>query len=238
MPYILTPIIRQNLPGMWFEGNPYEVKNIYSIEADKAPPVNYDCHIIKPHSLTHVETSKHVDKEGKGIDFYYKDPTKFFGEVLVIKLEGNNYKKVDPQNETYVWEISKKEIEEKLINFKGFELKKIFITTDFYPQNQFGFHDPDYVLILSQDAADYLISHPGFELYGTSWKSSDFKPGSLERPIHKTLFKKALVLECLDLKNVPEGRYFLTAFPLPLEGASESPVVPVLFEKHEINFFN
>jgi arylformamidase len=69
-----------------------------------------------------------------------------------------------------------------------------------------------------------------------TWKSSDYKPGSAERPIHKTLFKKAVILECLNLSEVPEGMYFLNAFPLRIEGASESPACPVLFTKNELAF--
>jgi arylformamidase len=79
-----------------------------------------------------------------------------------------------------------------------------------------------------------LISKEGFKLFGTSWKSSDYAPGSLDRPIHKTLFKKAIILENLKLDHVPEGIYFMNAFPLPLKGSSEAPVVPVLYRKEEL----
>ncbi len=59
-------------------------------------------------------------------------------------------------------------------------------------------------------------------------------PGSKQRPIHNTLFQKAVILECLDLAQVPEGRYFMSAFPIPLEGASEAPVCPVLFTANDL----
>ena len=112
---------------------------------------------------------------------------------------------------------------------------KILISTEYYPLNQQNYHDPNYVLTLSQDAADFLVEQNGFNLYGTSWKSSDYNPGSPNRPIHNTIFKKAVILENLNLKNVPSGIYFMCAFPIPLENASESPVVPVLFNMNEIN---
>jgi kynurenine formamidase len=44
-----------------------------------------------------------------------------------------------------------------------------------------------------------------------------------------------LILENLILKDVPEGRYFMTAFPIPFKDASESPVAPVLFTYEEIS---
>jgi hypothetical protein len=38
MPYILSPLIEINSPGMWLEGVAYEKKKNYSIEEDKLPP--------------------------------------------------------------------------------------------------------------------------------------------------------------------------------------------------------
>lgn len=195
--------------------------------------MNYDEHILRPHSLTHFEAPAHTIDDGKRLDYFYRDLNHFFGETLVIKLQGNNYE--SRGNGIFHWVISKEELEAKIRGKKT--PSKILISTDFYPLNRDGYHDPNYVLTLSQEAADYLVSLEGFHLYGTSWKSSDFNPGKPERPIHNTLFKKAGILENLDLKNVAEGAYFMTAFPLPLGEASESPVVPVLFTKEElVNF--
>lgn len=233
MPYILSPRIVHGSSAMWMEGSAYEKKNIYSIASGKLPPVNYDEHTLRPHSLTHFETPAHTIDDGKRLDFYYQNPSHFYGKTLVIKLTGNKY---EPKgNGIFHWVISKNEIIERFSTLQiSSPLSKILISTEFYPQNCEGYHDPNYVLTLSQEAADYLISLSGFHLYGTSWKSSDFNPGRPERPIHNTLFKKAGILENLDLKNVPEGIYFMSAFPLPLGDASESPVVPVLFTKEEL----
>ena len=234
MPYVLSPLIPQNSPGMWFEGSAYEKKNIYSISSKKNPPVNYDEHILRPHSLTHIETPAHTLSDGKKLDFYYLNNQKsFYGRVLVIKLAGNRYE--SKGQDVFHWLISRNEIEEKINSFSCSNLEKILISTDFYPVNNEGYHDPNYVLTLSQEAADYLISHVEFNLYGTSWKSTDFNPGIADRPIHNTIFKKALILENLNLKDVPEGKYFLSAFPIPLIGASESPVVPVLYSEKEMS---
>lgn len=231
MPYILSPKINHGSSAMWMEGPAYEKRNIYSIASGKLPPVNYDEHILRPHSLTHFETPAHTQRDGKRLDFYYENPSHFYGKTLVIKLPGNNYQAKG--NGIFHWVISKEEIEARV---GANPPPKILISTEFYPQNADGYHDPNYVLTLSQEAADFLVSLNGFHLYGTSWKSSDFNPGKPERPIHNTLFSKAGILENLDLKNVPEGVYFMSAFPLPLQDASESPVVPVLFTKDELAF--
>ena len=235
MPYLLTPLIEENSPGMWFEGKAYERQNIYSIEAGKMPPVNYDRHIIGAHSLTHLETPAHTIKDGRRLGSYLKeDLGRFYGTTHVLKIPGNKY--LDKGNGVYHWEVSSTEITEGLqrINLKEVP-RKLLITTEYCPLNNQGYHDPNYVLTLSQEAASLLVSNPDFQIYGTSWKSSDFNPGKPERPIHNTVFKTALILENLILKDVPEGRYFMTAFPIPFKDASESPVAPVLFTYEEIS---
>ncbi len=237
MPYVLSPQIVDQTPGMWNEGVGYEKKNLYSIKKDSLPPVNYDEHTLRPHSITHLETPAHTIKEGKKIDFFFeKELGHFYGKTVVIRLKGNQYK--NQGNGIFHWSITKEEIVQRLkaLNIDNTP-DKILITSDFYVINDNGYHDPNYVLTLSQEAADYLVKNRNFNLYGTSWKSSDFNPGKNDRPIHNTIFTKAVILENLDLKNVPEGVYFICAFPLPLVGASESPVVPVLFTQHEINNF-
>lgn len=234
MPYVLSPIISHHSPGMWGEGVAYEKKSIYSIETGKMPPVNYDEHIIRSHSLTHLESPAHTLKDGRRIDSFYRDSINYFyGNTLVLKLDGNHFEYKG--NGIYHWVIR---VEEIKLRLKALQIDlipdKVLISINDYPVNTQGFHDPNYVLTLSQEAADFLISHPHFNLYGTSWKSSDFNPGKADRPIHNTLFNNALILENLDLKVVPEGTYFMSAFPLPIKDSSESPVVPVLFSKHEI----
>jgi kynurenine formamidase len=233
MPIPLSPFITNRSQGMWAEGPAYESKNIYKIIPGSLPPVNYDEHIFRTHSLTHLETPAHTQEKGRTLEAYLNKQQYFFGRVLVLKLSGNHYKQLG--NSLFHWKISKEEIESRLVDLGISDLPpKIFITTELYPQNSDGYHDPNYVLTLSQEAADYLISINGFNLYGTSWKSSDYNPDKPGRPIHDTLFKKALILENLALKDVSEGFYFLVAYPLPIEGASESPVVPVLFTKEEL----
>jgi arylformamidase len=110
---------------------------------------------------------------------------------------------------------------------------RLLITTDFYPKNEYGFHDPNYILTLSEDSARWLADG-GLKLYGTSWKSSDYQPGSMKRPIHNILFESAIILECLDLSVVPEGDYYIFCNPVNIEGSSEVPVNPLLLSKDEL----
>jgi arylformamidase len=229
MPYILSPLITEESEGMWSEGQAYKKEGIYKIEEGKLPPVNYDKHIINSHSLTHAEAPMHTQENGKTIDSFFNGNF-FHGKCRVVRLKGDNYKKVNTN--TFHWEVSLSELQLALDNKQP---DKILLTIDNYKKNKDGYHDPNIVLTLTQEAADWLIENKSFSLYGTSWKSSDFKPGGVDRPIHNTLFKQAVILECLDLEKVPEGEYFLVAYPLRIKGASESPVTPVLFTYDEIN---
>jgi arylformamidase len=230
MPYVISSIIQEDLPGMWLEGAPYQKENIYAIEEGKMPPVNYDKHIFKSHSLTHIESAKHTIKNGKSIDQFFEG-NYFYGPCQVVKLSGNNFKKLD--DKTFHWEVTLDELKHHL---DGLIPNKLLLTTEFCPLDEFNRHDPNYVLTLSQEAASWLISNKDFNLYGTTWKSSDYKPGKVDRPIHNTLFKQAVILECLDLVRVPPGEYFLNAYPLFIKDASEAPVTAVLFSKNELKF--
>jgi arylformamidase len=213
---------------MWREGSPYQRKSIYQIKDGELPPVNYDEHRIKSHSLTHAEAPKHTQSDGKSIDQFFAG-NYFHGKCTVTRLKGDGYKKMS--NDIYHWEVSLTELKNALNNSIP---NKLLLSTDIYHLDSNGYHDPNYVLTLSLEAAEWLVSNSKFNLYGTSWKSSDYSPGSAQRPVHNKLFTQAVILENLDLSKVPEGEYFLVAYPIRIEGASESPVTPVLFNFDEL----
>ncbi|WP_419168736.1 cyclase family protein [Halobacteriovorax sp.] len=234
MPYIISPSIKLNSKGEWLEGVAYEKENLYKIEEGKLPPVHYDAHILRPHSLTHIETPKHTQKEGKSTDFFFKNnPNHFFGPCIVIKFKNEGWKELGDGLKQKV--IQEEEIREKLKGHK--RISKVLISVENVQENEFGFHEPKHVLTLSHEAARYLTSFESFNLFGTSWKSSDFMPGSSERPIHNEIFKNALILENINLNEVPEGEYFINCFPLNMEDSSESPVTAVLFDKNDLSSF-
>lgn len=233
MPYNITPFITKDITGEWGEGAPYDKEEIYRIRDGGMPPVNYDKHIIKSHSITHIETPRHTQLEGNTIEYYFKNNLNhFYGSCLVLKFDDVNW--VNLENGIRLKEITEVEIIKKLNQFKDKIFNKVLITVSGVRLNEFGFHNPKDVLVLSIEAAKVLTSIKGFNLFGTTWKSSDYKPGKVERPVHNELFSKAVILENIVLNDVPEGEYFITCFPLPIVNASESPVCAVLFEKNEI----
>lgn len=241
MPYILSPMIDLDLPGLWGEGNAYERSTIYDIHAQdvKLPPVNYCAHTLKPHSLPHVDLASHIIPGGAHLEDYFNPLRQrcFFGLVTVLKLSASQWREVGGSPGTKLWRVSKEEVLQALEDLGGTTAlpDRLFLTASDAPINKYGFHDPNYVLVLEPESANMLVSNPNFVAYGTSWKSSDFEPGSRERPVHKILLKQAVLYECLKLDHVPAGEYFLSAFPIALRGASESPVLPVLYSKAELS---
>jgi len=240
MPHILSNLFSKDAKGIWGEGAPYESKVIYDIhhQSPTSPPVHYEAHLLKPHSLPHFDAPAHIIENGKTVDHYYQNNQLdgFFGKVLMIRLKGDHFKQHSSNPNILVWTVTKEEIMKYVLESANTKPSRILLTFDEYPLDDCGNHDQNKVLVLDEAAAQWLLeNNPKFCMYGTSWKSTDFQPGSKERPIHKIFFKHdTLIFECLNLKEVSNGEYYWFAFPLPLEGASESPVCPVLFTKQEL----
>lgn len=224
------------MKGLWNEGQPYFRRTIYKLEKDKLPPVNYDEHVFKPHSLTHVESPLHTNESVDDLSIYIRNhPEFFFGEAVVLRFD-NDYEKVADSHLLYKKVITLKELTDKLQDVCTDSIPpKILITTKNCPTNEEGYHRDDYILVLNEEAADYLANIPGFHLFGTSWKSTDYQPGKSVRPIHNIIFQKGIIFELLNLAHVPEGAYYFSGMPLFIEGAVESPVNPLLIDKR---FFN
>lgn len=227
MVYNIGNLVQLHSDNFWNEGIPYSKTNIYTKTDAAMPPVNYDSHTLKPHSLTHVESARHTLNDGQTLDILINEhPEYFYGDCILIKFDGK-YKQID--DNIFVKEITLDEISNKIdeLNLPNIP-PKVLISTHNYPIDRFGYHKPNYVLILSPDAAKFITEIEGFNAFGTSWKSSDYQPNSSERPIHNILLSKGVIYELLNLNHVPEGRYTFSGMPLYLQGASESPVTPIL----------
>jgi arylformamidase len=88
-----------------------------------------------------------------------------------------------------------------------------------------GFYDQ--FVYLEPDAARFVAKH-GVRLVGIDYLSIDGYTAS-EHPSHFVLLSEAIViLEGLDLSNVPAGDYQLVALPMKLDGADGAPVRAVL----------
>lgn len=93
------------------------------------------------------------------------------------------------------------------------------------------FH-PDYVY-LTGDACALLVEKK-VNLVGVDYLSVEQFQGDGTFPAHRTLLgNNVLVLEGLDLSQVPAGEYTLLALPLKIPGGNGSPVRAVLIAQEE-----
>jgi arylformamidase len=87
---------------------------------------------------------------------------------------------------------------------------------------------PDHVY-LTPEVADHCVAH-GVRLVGVDCHAPE-RPGEAVEaaPIHRRLLGNGvLILEGLNLRGVPPGRYVLLCLPLNIPGAEGSPVRAVL----------
>jgi kynurenine formamidase len=235
MPYIISPVIDTDVPGLWAEGSAYSRETIYDLCSPdpQSPPVNYSSHLLKPHSICHFDAPSHIIPDGATIDRLIEaSPEVFYGPTVVVRLKDPKFLPHSRASSILHWEISLRELISNLRRIKIDRVEKILITFEGAEKN--FYQDSHRALTLSEEAARWLKHDKNVNLFGTVWKSTDFQPGLRERPIHKIFFENGSVLECLNLSEVPEGNYFLSAFPLYLKSSSESPVCPVLFSENEI----
>lgn len=163
---------------------------------------------LMSHTGTHVDAPKHFIKAGKTIDEI--EPEKLIGPCKVIDLT-NFFKTGGPAEIGWAhFGSSKVKKGDRLLlktgNYKFLDGKKF--TNDY--------------ISLSLDAVKNLIKRQvtlvGIDYLGIEKRQN---PG---HPVHKTLLKEGIVIvEGLNLKNVPSGEYTLVCAPLKLEGADASP---------------
>lgn len=232
MPYVLSPVISRRSEGLWMEGAPYTTEQIYRVDG-AGPPVNYEAHTLKPHSLPHFDAPNHISPDGKTIEWYFENQnfSSFCGWTFVIRFENLRWKSTDQGGAKFFAEVSVEELKAALGEVSG--VRRLLMSAAL-PEGVPASEAMSCAFTLSEECAEWLIRESDLKLLGTSWKSTDFQPGSRERPIHKKIFEKALVMECLDLEAVPVGHYYLAAFPIPLQGASEAPVCPVLLTQSDL----
>jgi kynurenine formamidase len=195
--------------------------------------------------LPHADAPAHILPNGKTIEKYFENldgSSPFWGPCVVLHMGADQYVQVPDSSGApahALLRVTLKHLQEALFRVTGAREcpERLLLTSPDVPEGLGMSHHPDWVLVLDWDAAEWLAKSGKLVLYGTSWKSTDFMPGSRERPIHTLLFESALIYECLKLRHVPEGSYLWVGPPLPLEGASESPACPVLFSREELRGF-
>jgi arylformamidase len=158
---------------------------------------------LSSHTGTHVDAPAHYLKTGDTIDTIPLET--LIGTCRVMSVRDTNGL------------ISREQIEGKHRHEK-----RILIRTSFSGKAVFAEDYPS----LSREAAEYLVSC-GVICVGID--SPSIESYDCDGSVHRCLLKNnCIIIELLDLSDVPEGIYAMVALPLRLEGLDGSPARVIL----------
>lgn len=162
------------------------------------------------HAGTHLDAPSHVFSGAQTID---ELPLKaFYGPCFVLDMTSVKEKiGVDDIKNTNINMRDKRILFKTKNSIRGFD--------EFYT---------DYVY-LDGDAAEFLAEQ-GVAFVGIDYLSIKQKGSSDNRPHTALLEKNIPILETIDLRDVEQGEYILSALPLKLEGLDGSPTRAVLMQ--------
>lgn len=153
---------------------------------------------LSTHSGTHIDAPSHYIPGGAPVDVI--PPKKLVGACRVVEVRGEVTDIVPSHLESVLGRVG-----------------KILIRTRFSGERTFREDYPG----LSPAAADALAD-AGVDCVGID--SPSIEPYTGDGSVHRTLLSKGVVIiELLDLGRVAEGKYWMVALPLRLEGLDGSP---------------
>jgi len=187
--------------------DPYSREEISSIAIGAA--YNLSTLTLSAHAGTHIDAPAHLFEMAKTIDQY--DAQNFVLPAHVIYVEDKESIKPD--------------------SLEGMEMKRgdalLFKTTNTTSGlSRSGLFSKRFVH-MSEEAASLCIELEA-SLVGIDYISIDRYEDD-EAPVHRKLLEKdIMILEGIDLKDVPPGEYTLICPPLKIKGAEASPVRALL----------
>jgi arylformamidase len=163
---------------------------------------------LSAHIGTHVDAPSHLLRGGKTVDEL--DLEVMLGPALVVEFTGQG-----PITMEFL-ERSDISVSEKRVLFKTHN-------SSLWDMPEF---QSDYIG-LNLEAANWLVTN-GTRLAGIDYLSVD-APGNPDLPVHRVLLDNGVVIiEGLDLRQVPPGRYNLVCLPMKIEGSEGAPARVIL----------
>jgi arylformamidase len=186
---------------------PYSREEIYSIQ--KGAAYNLSTLTLSAHTGTHIDAPAHFLEGAKTIDRY----TAGYFIISAHVVEVNDKESIKP-NSLNSLEINRDEA----LLFKTFNSNSGLSSS--------GSFSEKYVYM--SEAAASLCINLKVRLVGIDYLSID-RYSDDTAPVHRMLLRNdVLILEGIDLKSVPPGRYMLFCPPLKLMGGEASPVRALL----------
>lgn len=186
---------------------PYERTQVQNLEDGD------DCNLsginMSAHAGTHLDAPYHFFKNGKTIDEFPVE--KFILSARVVPIQ--NREAIEPS------ELQNVDIlPGEAVLFKTRNSTEGRIENGVFQEN---------FVSLSAKGADWCV-HNGIGLVGIDYISIE-RFGSKNFTIHRKILGNDIpILEGINLKNVPEGKYALYCFPLKIRGGDGAPVRAVL----------
>jgi arylformamidase len=201
MIYDVTVPITNTMP-VWPGDPPVELRRQSHESRDHSHIVTVTGIRMGSHTGTHFDAPFHMINGGKKLDEFSLDV--FVGKATVFEIPGAR-------------SIGRSELE----RFNWNAVERVLFKTD----NSSHWQDRTFYeefVYLQPDGAEFLVERR-MRLVGIDYLSID-KFKSESHPTHMVLLTKdILIMEGLNLKNVPQGEYMLYALPLNLQDAEGAP---------------
>lgn len=175
---------------------------------NKGDAVELNNLLLPLHNGTHIDAPLHIIKNGHSIDYYPAE--RFICDAIVVEIED-----APAINMTHIKDIVFRSGQAILFKTKNSRSGLLYeeITDDFCS--------------ISKEVAEYLVQFAP-PIVGIDYLSPDALY-SQKIPVHHIFLENdILILESIDLRNVPAGNYRLYCLPLRLSGLEASPVRAIL----------
>ena len=204
--YDITLSISEKLPS--FPGDPhFKMERVAWIKEGR--PYNLSHLSFGSHTGTHIDAPYHFIEEGVTVEDLPLEALIGAAWVFEVDREGA---------------IGRQDLEGHCLKGK----ERILLKTRNSPLLKEGSFKTDYTY-LSEEGARYLVE-TGVRLVGIDYFSIE-QFGSKDFPTHHTLLRNGIIiLEGVDLGEVPPGRYELICLPLRIKGGDGSPARVILRE--------
>ena len=197
--------------GLVYPGNP-EIRIELQQAIARGAGANVSSIAFGSHTATHVDAQKHFRDDGITVDHLSLDD--LIGPALVVRFDDS------------VKAISRKDLGSR--NLTGHR-RVLFATRNSRLQRETADFVPDYTFV-APDAAEYLVDI-GVRLVGVDYLSIEQFHSGHHRTHHTLLDKAVIIIEGLQLQDVPEGEYELVCLPLKIVGCDGAPARAILIEK-------
>jgi arylformamidase len=206
MIYDVSVPLRNDMP-VWPTDPPLQLSSLEHLSRDKTHTVRVTNITMGSHTGTHIDAPWHFIENGRRLN---EIPlSTLVGPATVVEISAATA-------------ITARDIEP--LNLEGTE-RLLFKTGNSRHWSDGKFYEP--FVYLEPEAAQILVDR-GVKLVGIDYLSIDqFR--SPKHPSHFVLLgKNVVIIEGLNLLEVPPGRYHMTALPLNLQDVDGAPVRVIL----------